>query len=42
MSWLFPSPVKNTMPKGSDIKKQMKPVQDIINQWRETVAGIQY
>ena len=41
MSWLFPSPVKNTMPKGSDIKKQMKPVQDIINQMGGTVGQMQ-
>ena len=41
MSWLFPSPVKNTMPKGSDIKKQMKPVQDIINQMGGTIGQMQ-
>lgn len=41
MSWLFPSPVKNTMPKGSDIKRQMKPVQDIINQMGGTVGQMQ-
>ena len=41
MSWLFPSPVKNTMPKGSDIKKQMRPVQDIINQMGGTVGQMQ-
>ena len=41
MSWLFPSPVKNTMPTGADIKAQMKPVQNIINQMGGTVGQMQ-
>jgi hypothetical protein len=41
MSWLFPSPVTNTMPSGSDIKKAMRPVQEFINQQQLTAGQMQ-